>query len=208
MHHTPPTKTKVHRLLAPMVATGLTAAGIVLASAQPAGAHVGLPAGGAIDGLTHPVLGIDHLLAMVAVGVLAALSRNRTIAWLTPAAFAGGMVVGGTVGLLDVQLPAVELAIAASVVTFGVLVLTSGNQVARWLPVIAAGFGIAHGHAHGAELPAGAVPVAYVAGFVVATVALHASGTALGAALRRSGATRVATGAVIATAGAAMLVGA
>jgi urease accessory protein len=180
--------------------------------AEPAGAHVGLPAAGAVDGATHPLLGLDHLLAMVAIGVLAAIAGNRRVAWLTPAGFVAGMVLGGVVGLADVALPAVEILIAASVVVLGGLVIAFSRQSglwqsALWLPALAAIFGAAHGHAHGAELPTGAVPLAYVAGFVAATIVLHASGTVLGVALRRLPSARIATGAAISTAGLAILVG-
>jgi urease accessory protein len=180
----------------------------VLVIAEPAGAHTGLPASGALGGAVHPLSGIDHLLAMVAVGVLAATARDLRVAWLTPAGFVGGMIGGGVLGLVGVDVPAVELAIAASVVALGVLIITATHNQGLWLPVLAAAFGAAHGFAHGAELPVGAVPVAYVTGFVVATAALHLSGTGIGLALRRAPAVRVAAGALVSTAGIALLVGA
>ncbi len=177
-----------------------------LLSAQPAGAHV-LPVGGAVDGATHPLLGLDHLLAMLAVGVLAATAKNRRVAWLLPVGFVAGMVLGGVVGLVGVDVPGVEIVIGASVVALGVLVITITKRAALWIPVLAAAFGAAHGHAHGVELPADARPHAYIAGFVMVTIALHASGTAIGLALRKLPSARIAAGAAISTAGIALLLG-
>jgi urease accessory protein len=184
-------------------AAGAAAAGLLIA--EPVGAHTGLPAGGALDGIVHPFLGVDHLLAMVAVGVLAALAKDRRVAWLTPIGFVAGMLGGGVLGLVGVEVSAVELAIAVSVVALGVLIITATDNSALWLPVLAAAFGAAHGHAHGAELPAGAIPFLYVAGFVTATVALHVGGTAVGLGLRRLPSVRVAAGALVSTAGVMLL---
>lgn len=192
------------------VAGGLAAALLV---ASPAGAHTGLPAGGAVDGLWHPVHGIDHLLAMVAVGVIAAAVPDRRIAWLTPAGFLAGMVVGGAAGLAGLGLPAVELAIAGSVVVLGALVVALATDASRlraglWLPVVAAIFGAAHGHAHGAELPTGAIPAAYLLGFLAATTALHLAGAAAGLGLRRVKVAQVVAGAAVSAAGVLLLTGA
>lgn len=178
-------------------AAALAAPLAVIAGAAPAAAHTGLPAGGAGDGLLHPVLGWDHLLAMVAVGVVAATVAGQRVAWWVPAGFFGGMTVGGLAGLLGLGAPLVETAIAMSVVALGGLVVA--GRV--WLPAVAAVFGAAHGHAHGAELPAGAVPAAYVAGFVAATAALHLLGAAVGIGLRRAPVLRVVGGAAVTVAG-------
>lgn len=182
---------------------GATAAAVMVA--EPAWAHTGLPAGGALDGAVHPFLGVDHLLAMVAVGVLAATAKDRRVAWWTPIGFVAGMIAGGVVGLVGVEVPAVEVAIAGSVIALGILIITVTHNAGLWLPVLAAAFGAAHGHAHGAELPAGAVPLAYVTGFVAATAALHLSGTAVGLGLRRLPSVRVAAGAAVSTAGVLLL---
>lgn len=187
-----------------LVAVAGAAATVPLVAA-PAGAHTGLPAGGALDGVVHPLAGLDHLLAMVAVGVLAALAGTRRAAWAVPAGFVGGMVLGGAAGLAGVELPAVEVLIAASVVVLGVLVAVGVEGSATWLPLVAVAMGAVHGHAHGAELPAGAAPVAYVAGFVVATAALHATGAAAGLGLRRLPVVRVGAGATMASVGALLL---
>lgn len=177
-------------------------------------AHTGHPAHGLLDGVLHPLTGIDHLLAMVAVGIVAALATDRRTAWRTPAAFLGGMVLGGALGLAGVAVPAVEVLIGVSVVVLGaVVVLASQRDHAMLrrlegaLPVLAVLFGLAHGHAHGAELPETAVPLLYVIGFLVATASLHASGTLAGLRLRDRPALRIALGSVVSAVGAALLVG-
>jgi len=183
------------------VATACFAGAVApLLVADGAGAHTGLPAGGAADGLRHPLLGLDHLLAMVAVGVLAAGVRGRA-AWLMPVGFVTGMIVGGCLGFAGLEAPLVEAAIATSVVTLGALIVVRVGDRGAWLPLVAAAFGLAHGHAHGTELPTGAVPVAYTAGFVAATAALHLAGAAIGVGLRRTPNLRVASGVLVAVVG-------
>ena len=187
----------------------LVSAGIVagfLIPAAPALAHPGHALHGVGDGLAHPLTGPDHLLAMIAVGAVAALSASRRLAWLTPAAFVGGMLAGGALGLAGVSLPGTETAVALSVVALGVLVATATNHEGIWLPLLVGAFGVAHGIAHGAEAPSAVSPVAYVAGFVAITVVLHAGGAAAGWMLRRAPAVRMATGAVVSGAGLALLV--
>jgi urease accessory protein len=187
---------------------GLTA--VAIAAASPAAAHTGLPAHGVLDGVLHPLTGVDHLLAMVAVGLVAALSTNRSTALRTPLAFVGGMVVGGLLGMAGIGLPGVETLIALSVVAFGAIVVARPEHSRSWalaLPGVAAFFGAAHGHAHGAELPSSAVPLLYVVGFVAATVTLHAVGTALGLTLRERPAIRMAVGSALSAIGAALLIG-
>ncbi len=168
-------------------------------------AHTGLPTNGFTDGVIHPLAGLDHLLAMVAVGVLAATAGDRRIAWSTPLAFIAGMIGGGVLGLVGISLPAAEVVIATSVVALGLLIVVATHQSGIWLPILAAAMGAAHGHAHGAELAAAAVPLAFVSGFVLATAALHLTGTGVGLALRRAPAVRVAAGALVSTAGVVLL---
>lgn len=191
------------------ITTGAALGGAALASvaaAAPAAAHPGHGTSGLADGLLHPVFGPDHLLAMVAVGVVAALATSRRIAWAVPAGFLGGMVLGGLAGMAGITFPGLELAVAASVVALGLLVTGVAPVRAAWLPVLAALFGAAHGLAHGAELPADARPVAFIAGFVVATAALHAAGVLGGTWLRQRPAVRAALGTLVAAAGAGLLV--
>lgn len=171
-------------------------------TAAPALAHTGLPAAGALDGATHPLSGLDHLLAMVAVGVVAAMIRDRRVAWLTPLGFVAGMIVGGLAGVAGVTAPGIEVGIAVSVVVLGVFVaLRSEGFGSWWLPLVMAVFGALHGQAHGAELPAGAAPLAYMAGFVATTAALHLAGTGIGAALGRVPRARVVAGLAVSVTG-------
>ena len=162
-----------------------------------------------LQGLLHPISGLDHLLAMIAVGVLAVTCKNRTVAWLTPFGFLAGMALGGVVGisvLSSVAGPGAELAIALSVILLGVLIGTVTNSSGWWLPMAAAVFGAFPGLAHGAELPARAIPVAYIAGFLVATALLHLAGTGIGIGLRQSVRIRQIAAAVVSSAGIVLFV--
>ncbi len=174
-------------------------------------AHTGHGLDGIWGGLIHPFTGLDHLLAMVAVGVLAAVVADRRVAWATPAAFVGGMVVGGVAGLAGLASGAVETAIALSVVVLGGLIAATAVPSLRtgaWMPVVALGFGAVHGLAHGAEVPASAAPAGYVAGFVLATIGLHLSGVLLGSTVGRHALVRTVLAGAVSCAGVAMLVGA
>ena len=152
------------------------------ASAHPHHAHLD-GYGSFMSGLLHPIFGLDHVLAMVAVGLWASLIGGRALV-VVPAAFVGVMALGFLMALGGVALPFVEPVILASVVVLGLV-------VALALPVpVAAGaalvgfFAVFHGHAHGEEMGA-ATMAAYGAGFVIATAALHAGGIALGLGLGR-----------------------
>lgn len=154
-------------------------------------AHPGHELGGALAGFVHPVGGLDHLLAMVGVGVWAAhvATRDRRAAWLVPAAFVAVMVLGGALALAGVRLPLVEAGILGSVLLLGVILLAA-PALPVWVPMTAVGlFALFHGHAHGSEMPEAAAPLAYAAGFIVATAALHALGVGIGMAARRLGGT-------------------
>ena len=134
---------------------------------------------GLMHGFTHPIAGIDHVLAMVAVGVLAAQLGGRAL-WLVPLGFVGAMAVAGAVGMVGIQLPFSEVGIALSVIVLGLAVAFRLS-----LPVLAAMalvgfFAVFHGHVHGAEIPAAASGVPYAAGFVGATAMLHAVGVGVG----------------------------
>jgi urease accessory protein len=186
----------------------LVSAGLVagfLLPAAPALAHPGHGLDGTGSGLTHPLAGPDHLMAMVAVGVVAAFATSRRVAWMTPVAFVAGMLAGGALGLAGVSVPGTETAIALSVVALGVLVATAAHRDGAWLPLLIGAFGLAHGMAHGAEAPSAASPTAYVVGFVAATVALHAGGAGAGWLLRRTPAVRMASGGLVTGAGLALL---
>jgi urease accessory protein len=141
-------------------------------------------AAGFLAGFAHPVSGLDHVLAMVAVGVWGAQLGLPAI-WILPVTFPIVMALGGLLGLLGVPLPGVEIGIAASAILLGAAVMTE-----RRLPLYAAAalvgfFAVFHGHAHGTELPPGQSGLLYSLGFVVATGCLHAIGIAIGTIHRR-----------------------
>jgi len=169
----------------------LLAATLMAATAGAAQAHTGHELGGAVVGLLHPIGGLDHLLAMVGVGIWAShvATRDRRAVWLVPAAFITVMLLGGALATAGLRLPMVEAGILGSVLLLGVILLAAPT-VPVWLPMIAVGlFALFHGHAHGSEMPEATAPLAYAAGFVVATAALHALGVGIGMAARRLGGT-------------------
>jgi urease accessory protein len=138
------------------------------------GAHHGF-----VHGFLHPLGGLDHLLAMIAVGLLAAHLGGRAL-WLVPLSFVALMAAGGAIGFAEIRVPYVELFIAASVVVLGVLVAFRTNIPLIAAMLIAGFFAIFHGHAHGAELPDGESIYPYAAGFLLATALLHLAGVAIG----------------------------
>ncbi|NDY89814.1 HupE/UreJ family protein [Ideonella livida] len=157
----------------------------LLGAAASASAHTGHGTHSLFEGLAHP-LGLDHLLAMVAVGVWSAAALQGARRWLGPAAFLAAMTLGAAAGAAGLGLPGTEGAIALSVAALGALLLAGAR-----LPT-AAGLGVVavaatfHGLAHGAELPAGGTFAAYALGFGVTTTALHVAGLGLGRALRQA----------------------
>jgi urease accessory protein len=175
---------------AAVLATGVVAGLGLAASALPAAAHTAIAAGshahGAFDalaaGLAHPFTGIDHVAAMVAVGVLARSSGGRST-WGWPLVFAGLMVAGSMLARDGLGLPMVEPLIAMSVVGLGAL-MAAGIRVSVPVGLLVAAFGLAHGHAHGLEAPAGWF-VPYAVGFASATGLLHLAGIGLADGLAR-----------------------
>jgi urease accessory protein len=170
IHMSTPHNSKLRR-------AGLAAAAMLFPTAALAHPAIG-PAAGFAHGFAHPLGGVDHVLAMVAVGLLAASLGGRAL-WALPLAFISLMVAGGALGTAGVPLPFVELAIALSVVVIGGAVATQ-----RQWPVVAAAalvgiFALFHGHAHGTELTATMSAGAFTAGFVLATGLLHLIGIAL-----------------------------
>jgi urease accessory protein len=144
-------------------------------------AHDGsvLPFGGFLSGLVHPVLGYDHLLAMLSVGILSAQIGGRAI-WTVPATFVSVMALGGALGFIDIGLPSTELGIAASLVILGSIIAAE-----RKLPILLAMAGVGffavfHGYAHGTEIPQTAEPVAYATGFLTGTALIHIAGLVIG----------------------------
>ena len=142
-------------------------------------AHALMGGSGFTAGLLHPILGIDHLLAMVSVGILSAQLGGRAI-WAVPAAFVSCMVVGGLLGMAGIHWPLVELGITFSVILLGAALAAHG-MLPVWVGLGLAGFfGIFHGHAHGTEMPEVSTPLWFTLGFVTSTVAMHLLGVAIG----------------------------
>lgn len=151
-----------------------------LAFAHSGGFHVH----GLMSGLEHPLAGIDHLFAMMAVGIIAARTGGKAIV-VVPSFFVATMIAGALLGIAGIGLPSLESGIALSLVVFGAIM-----ALARPLPLavaasLAALFGLFHGNAHGLETPETVSGIAYAVGFVVATSALHTSGALAALTLRR-----------------------
>lgn len=185
---------------------GLAAAATL--SATSAFAHTGV---GSVHGFTagfsHPLFGLDHLTAMVAVGLWAGLVGGKA-RFAYPAAFVGTMVLAGIWGMSGMPLPGVEIGIGLSVVALGLAIAFNVAPPLAAGVAVCALFAIFHGHAHGAELPEDASGFTYAAGFVVATMSLHGIGLVLATLLATHAPrlTRLAGGAM-AVAGVAFLAG-
>jgi urease accessory protein len=177
--------------------------------ASVASAHEGAGiADGFYSGLMHPVLGWDHVIAMVAVGLWGAFLGNPAI-WVLPVVFPLVMAFGGALGVIGVPVPAVETGIAVSAIVLGAMVAFAVRPPIWIAAVIVGAFAIFHGHAHGTELPGAANPLAYSLGFVIATGLLHISGIAFGMITHLPFGKIVvrAGGSIIALAGAGFLTG-
>ena len=158
---------------------------------ESASAHVrGGDAVGFVTGLLHPVSGLDHVLAMIAVGLWGA-QLGQPAVWLLPVTFPMVMALGGMLGLMGIPLPGIEIGIAASAIILGIAVLKEMRPPLAVAAVVVALFAIFHGHAHGTELPDGENGLLYSMGFVVATGSLHATGVCMGLVHRWSWGQRV-----------------
>jgi urease accessory protein len=174
-------------------------------------AHTGVgDVGGFAHGFWHPITGLDHVLAMVLVGMLAWQLGNRAL-WLVPATFVLVMAVGGALGVAGIAIPLVELGIALSVVVLGAAVALGVRAPVAVAMGIAGLFAIFHGHAHGAEMPVDASGLTYGMGFMIATALLHVGGLGLGfligATGDRYGLVMRSAGGLAAIAGLAILTG-
>lgn len=170
-------------------------------------AHPGHAESGLLAGVAHPLTGLDHLLAMFAVGLWAA-QQQGSARWMLPLAFVGCMLLGGLLGFDGLSVPYLENGIAASVLALGLLVAAAASPPMAISLVITGLAGLAHGIAHGIELPQMASPAWYAAGFVAATSALHAAGYGLARWTPIGGALLIRTvGLVSAGAGALLLAG-
>ncbi|RUM23492.1 urease accessory protein [Rhizobium vallis] len=166
--------------------SGLLALAVIalpaVASAHPA---IG-EAAGFSHGFAHPISGLDHVLAMVMVGVFAFQLGGRAT-WLVPATFVLVMALGGALGIAGINVPFVEIGIALSVVVLGAIVALNVKAPLAVALGIVGLFAVFHGHAHGTEMPENAAGAAYAAGFMIATALLHAAGLALGYVISRAG---------------------
>lgn len=181
---------------------------LLLGLSVTASAHEGSGiVGGFSSGFMHPLLGWDHVAAMVAVGLWGAILGYPAI-WLLPVVFPLVMAMGGALGVIGIPLPGVEIGIAASALVLGSMVLLAVRPPLGVAAVLVGIFAIFHGHAHGTELPDAANPLAYALGFVIATGLLHLGGITFGFLTRwPSGKALVRAGGVlIALAGAVFLV--
>lgn len=145
----------------------------VLAHAHPAGEAVH----GLFTGISHPVFGLDHLAAMIAVGLWSAQLGGRAI-WLAPLTFVAVMTLGGLLGMAGITFAYAETGILLSLLVLGVLIAAAIRLPTLLSVAMVGAFAFCHGHAHGAELPTEATALTYVVGFVLATTALHLTGIA------------------------------
>lgn len=149
-------------------------------SISAAEAHTGVGStAGFGHGFLHPFGGLDHILAMVAVGLFAAHLGGRAL-WLVPSSFIVMMAAGGVLGASGVELPFVEVGIAMSVIVLGGLIAFQASLSTGVAMGLVGFFALFHGHAHGAEMPVDASGLSYAGGFLVATAILHTAGVALG----------------------------
>lgn len=157
-------------------------AALLVMAASPVMAHPGHET----SGFAHPFTGIDHLLAMVGVGIWASLlaAKRPAAAYLVPAAFIGMMLVGAAAGFAGIKLPLVEAVIVASVLVLGALIMAAVRLPSALAMALVGLFAVFHGYAHAVEAPASGTGI-YIAGFVAATALLHAAGFGLGWGARR-----------------------
>jgi urease accessory protein len=163
------------------IATGIAAALIPSAASAHTGAGETL---GFFHGFGHPIGGMDHVLAMVLVGLLAWQLGGRAL-WMVPATFVLLMAAGGGLGMAGANVPMVETGIALSIVVLGLAVALRVKAPVLAIAPLVGLFAIFHGHAHGAEMPENAGGLAYGLGFMVATAMLHAAGIGVGFGLAR-----------------------
>ncbi len=159
--------------------TPIAAIMAILASAAPVAIHDGGTVAGLLSGLVHPISGLDHVLAMVAVGIWGAQLGPPAI-WVLPVTFPMVMAVGGMFGLLGMLIPGAEVAIGLSALLLGLMIAFERRPEVRAAAALVGIFAIFHGYAHGAELPEGQSGILYSIGFVASTGTLHVSGICIG----------------------------
>jgi urease accessory protein len=166
-------------------------------------------AGGLVHGFVHPVTGIDHVLAMIAVGVLAALYGGRAL-WLVPMSFLFAMAAAGAIGMAGIPVQIVEAGIGLSIVVLGLMIAFQIKPPTLVAMVVVGFFALFHGYAHGSEMPNGPAGLSFGAGFLIATALLLSAGEGLGLLLQRRTLSRrliQASGGAMALVGIAVLAG-
>jgi len=159
---------------------------LLLVAMQPLAAHTtGGAIGGLGSGLGHPFIGVDHLLAMLAVGMWAYQLGGSSV-WKIPLAFVVTLLAGAGIGLAGLSLPFIEPMIAASVMVFGLLIAMRYRVAPVLACLMVALFALFHGYAHGIEMPLATSPLTYVAGFSIATIGLHGLGVMLAYVIHRT----------------------
>lgn len=141
-------------------------------------------AGGLAHGLVHPLTGIDHVLAMIAVGVLAAQYGGRAL-WLVPMSFLVAMAAAGAIGMAGIPVQIVEAGIGLSVVVLGLMIAFQIKPPTLVARIVVGFFALFHGYAHGSEMPGGLAGLSFAAGFLGATALLLGAGVGLGLLLQR-----------------------
>ena len=187
----------------------LVAALAVVFGPSVASAHVGVgPVHDLLHGMEHPLTGLDHLAAMLAVGIWAAQLGGRSL-WVVPLSFVAVMALGGVLGMTGVYLPLVEPGIVVSLIMLGILVATATRLPLALSALIVGAFALAHGYAHGAEIPSATSGFTYAAGFILMTVAIHATGVGFGLLTKRAHASQLQrlAGAAVAACGLYLIVG-
>lgn len=187
----------------------LAVIGALVALNPPAFGHTSNgQAQGFVTGFLHPLSGLDHVLAMVAVGIWGAQLKKPAI-WTLPVAFPLVMSFGGLLGIRGVPLPGVEIGVAASAIVLGIMIALEARPPLWVAGTIVSIFAIFHGHAHGTELPRAAAPLTYAVGFVIATGLLHLTGISIGLIESRTSGARLlrGAGACIALTGVVFLAG-
>jgi urease accessory protein len=172
-------------------------------------AHVGVgPVHDLVHGLQHPVSGLDHLCAMLAVGIWAAQLGGRA-SWAVPLSFISVMMLGGAIAIYGLQLPLVEPGVVMSLVVLGLLIATATRLPLVMSAAVIGSFALVHGYAHGAEVPAESSVITYAIGFILMTAALHAVGIAFGLLTKRLSTPQLQklAGATIAACGLYLIVG-
>jgi urease accessory protein len=185
----------------------LVLAAAALLAPEAAFAHPGLGhAAGFAHGFAHPLGGLDHVLAMVAVGMFAANLGGRAL-WAVPLSFVALMAVGGALGVAQIGIPYVETGIALSVVILGLVVALQAQWPVAAAMALVGVFALFHGHSHGTEMPLDVSGATYAAGFMLATALLHMAGIGLGIGMSQWRRAAQLSGAGLALVGIGLLAG-